>query len=154
MKIKIGEPHNQYDRDLEIHIDPYDVWNMDDTLAHIIHPMLVLLKSKKHGAPMVDDDDVPLELRSYNSEMAEDDHLDVNFFNRWNYLLDEMIWAFGEYKIDWQDQYITEIPATKSGTASDAESSYAFDKEGCDAHESRIIKATSMFGKYYGSLWS
>ena len=42
-----------------IKIHKYDTWSMDDTLAPIILPMLVQLKATKHGAPLVDLEDVP-----------------------------------------------------------------------------------------------
>ena len=48
---------------LNVHIDRWDTWSMDHTLAHIVLPMLVQLKRTKHGAPNVDNADVPKELR-------------------------------------------------------------------------------------------
>ena len=38
-----------------VHIDNYDVWGMDHTLALIILPMLQTLKAQKHGTGWVDD---------------------------------------------------------------------------------------------------
>ena len=46
-------------RKIEVRIDKYDTWNMDNTLAHIILPMLKQLKETKHGSPLVDDEDLP-----------------------------------------------------------------------------------------------
>ena len=42
-----------------VRIDRYDTWSMDHTLADIILPMLKQLDATKHGAPHVDDEDVP-----------------------------------------------------------------------------------------------
>ena len=44
---------------INVRIDKHDTWSMDHTLAHIILPMLKQLKETKHGAPNVDDEDVP-----------------------------------------------------------------------------------------------
>ena len=49
MKIKIG-PHRK-NRAFNIHIDDFDVWSLDYTLACIIHPALIRLKETKHGYP-------------------------------------------------------------------------------------------------------
>ena len=47
-------PINRWARDrprkIEVHIDDYDVWGADHTLALIIHPVLVKLKEKKQGS--------------------------------------------------------------------------------------------------------
>ena len=52
MKINIGKyKKNGNPRTEKIHIDPWDTWSMDYTLALIILPMLNQLKESKHGAP-------------------------------------------------------------------------------------------------------
>ena len=52
---------------IKIHIDRWDTWSMDHTLANIILPMLKQLKATKHGAPWVAVADVPKELRHTRS---------------------------------------------------------------------------------------
>jgi len=69
----------------KIHIDPWDTWSMDYTLAQITLPMLLQLAKTKHGSPMTDLDDVPWELRG--------DHED-DIHDRWDWILKEMIYAF------------------------------------------------------------
>ncbi len=77
MKVKIGPypTHRWYHNFLyklgiknepkvSVHIDDFDTWSMDHTLAPIILPMLVQLQETKHGAPMVEMLDVPKELRA------------------------------------------------------------------------------------------
>ncbi len=44
---------------------------MDYTLSHIVVPMLKQLKETKHGAPFVDDEDVPEELKSTSAPPKE-----------------------------------------------------------------------------------
>lgn len=101
MKIFIG-PYTDDDseRQVDIHIDNYDTWSMDHTLAMIILPMLRQLKETKHGAPGVDDSDVPDELKSTSAPPKENDwDTDDNHFKRWDWALDEMIWAFEQILI-------------------------------------------------------
>ena len=82
MKVKIGSYPNHrwyhnflYDwfeyspeRKVSVKLDASDTWSMDDTLGHIILPMLYQLAKTKHGSPIVDDDDVPEALRSSEGE--------------------------------------------------------------------------------------
>lgn len=49
MKVEIG-PYKE-DRVVNIHIDKWDTWNMDHTLALIIVPMLKQLRDTNHGYP-------------------------------------------------------------------------------------------------------
>ena len=49
---------NRVARKISVKIDSYDIWSMDDTLSHIILPMLKLLREKKQGYPHVEDEDV------------------------------------------------------------------------------------------------
>jgi hypothetical protein len=43
--------HSKNNRKISIHIDKWDTWGMDNTLAMIILPMLKQLKATKHGIP-------------------------------------------------------------------------------------------------------
>ena len=84
-----------------VKIDYWDTWSMDHTLSYIIVPMLKQLKATKHGAPYVDDEDVPERLRSTNAKPKENDwDTDEFHFDRFDWVLDEMIWAFEQKTID------------------------------------------------------
>ena len=88
MKVKIGKYPNHWpwsnwlydkfgyslEQKVKVHIDKWDTWSMDHTLAHIILPMLKQLKATNHGYP---------------SELTEQE---------WDEIQDKMIWAF-EQKI-------------------------------------------------------
>ena len=63
-----------------VKIDRWDTWSMDHTLAEIVLPMLKQLKKDKHGAPLVDDEDVPEELKSTSAQPRE---------NEWDTMSDE-----------------------------------------------------------------
>ena len=179
MKIEIGPyPEDDSDRKIEIQIDRYDTWNMDDTLAHIILPMLKQLKETKHGSPHVDLEDVPPELQLHggaSNEIAqydmfsseEHDHMVWDALHaRWNWVMNEMIFAFeclaGEH-IDWEDQfwtgesdmYFEDLPdedgmcEMKYGPNHTRE----WDREGHIKWGERMENGFRLFGKYYRGLW-
>ena len=54
--IWLAQKHQSWQdrRRVSVKIDPWDTWNADDTLAHIVLPTLVDLKQSKQGAPNVD----------------------------------------------------------------------------------------------------
>ena len=90
-----------------VKIDRYDTWSMDHTLGRIVLPMLKQLKESKHGSPLVDDEDVPEELKSTTAPAKENEwDTDGNHFKRWDWVMDEMIFAF-ECKADdsWEDAF-------------------------------------------------
>ena len=128
---------------IRVRIDPHDTWSMDHTLAPIILPMLKQLKETKHGAPAVEFKDVPEELMPPNAEAVkklymENGETDENYFKRWDYVLDEMIWAFEQKcRDDWMEDYDYN----------------KWDHEGAKAHQDRMSNGFRLFGKYYESLW-
>ena len=74
MKVLITEyQDDDLDREIDVTIDNYDLWNLDNTLAYIIHPALVKLKEIKNGAPKVDDEDVPEHLKSTSAPPKKND---------------------------------------------------------------------------------
>lgn len=124
VKIEIGPCED--DRKIDIHLDPWDTWSLDYTLALIIAPALRQLKDATHGASLVDNEDVPEELH------APEDHgddVDEHHFARWDWVLDEMIWAFERIAADndWDDAR--------------------------EVDEVRETNALRLFGKYYRGLW-
>ena len=112
--------HSKQKRKVKVHIDNYDVWSMDDTLALIIKPMLIKLKEQKHGIAWIDNTDVPEELRDSDNGYSE---------AKYNWFLDECIWAFG---------FILEE---------------ADDFAEYRANMKRADEAFVLFGKYFRTLW-
>ena len=137
--------HNKRHRKIKIHIDNYDVWNMDYTLALIILPMLIKLKEIKHGHPLIDDADVPdnLNIRSTDcTESDEDFGWDCNASKRWDWVLDEMIFAFDAIVDDsWEDQFYYKHDGG------------SFDRENYNKYQNRISNGLRLFGVYYRGLW-
>lgn len=130
--------YSKQKRKVKVRIDEYDTWSMDDTLALIILPMLKQLRASKHGSGHVDDSDVPEELRSTAAPPPAEHDIDDNWHKRWEWVLDEMIWAFEQICDDNHDDEFF-----KNG----------FDVEGYKVHNERINRGTLFFGKYYRGLW-
>jgi hypothetical protein len=178
MKVKIGKwTKTTNRRKVDIHIDSWDTWNADATLAMIIYPMLLQLRDTKHG--------VPSELVN---EVGGEDYSDQNSFEfykqthdwaweiaskRWDEILDKMIWSFqqlvegnydekyhhgtGEY--DWVETDKT-FPNPITGKVEKTyqmvdknPDSHWYDFEGHQLHNERIQEGLELFGKYFRNLW-
>lgn len=137
-----------------VKIDKWDTWGMDHTLAHIILPMLKQLNTTKHGAPQVDDEDVPDELKSINSIPGENEYdVDSNHFKRWDWVMQEMIWAFEQLtKDDDTDQFYTH-PQERFSDLQEMIENIKVDLEGLEKHQARKANGFRLFGKYYQGLW-
>mgnify|MGYP003704249995 FL=1 len=152
-----------------VKIDKWDTWSMDHTLGFIVLPMLKQLKEKTHGAPYVDDADVPDELKSTNAEPKENEwDTDSNHFKRWYWALDEMIFAFQSKQDEsWQDAFrsgeidIKSVPCEWDENGKPKlykmergpNDTYKCDYEGMKVVEERIQNGFRLFGKYYQNLW-
>ena len=138
-----------------VKIDPWDTWSMDHTLAYMVVPMLKQLQATKHGAPFVDDEDVPEELKSISAPPKENEYdVDGNHFKRWDWVMDEMIWAFEQkLKDDATEQFFDWSEAEKGEKLLDQVSKLKVDEEGLKAHQERMKNGFRLFGKYYEGLW-
>ena len=163
-----------------IKIDYWDTWNMDTTLSPIILPMLKQLKKTQHGYQIVDDEDVPEKYRVSN----ETDYRQMDLFpekedavqgalsdldqDRWNWILDEMIWSFEQLcDDDWDAKFHTGVfdrksvpcawdengkPTLYESVKGPNDTSH-FDFEGYTKYNDRISNGMKLFGKYYRGLW-
>jgi hypothetical protein len=148
-----------------VKLDPWDTWSMDHTLADIVLPMLRQLKATKHGAPQTDDEDVPEYLRSYMAQPKEHEwDTDSLHFMRWDWILDEMIWAFEQkVKDDAEGQFFDHSAYEKvNGKTNHDEwfndmtvgaSKIKYDQEGHKKWLDRKHNGFRLFGKYYEALW-
>jgi hypothetical protein len=152
-----------------VHIDRWDTWSMDHTLAHIVLPMLLQLQATKHGAPCTDDSDVPDGLKSTSAQPKESEwDSDSTHFRRWDWILGEMIFAF-QCKLDdsWQNKYRSgKIDFVHEPCAWDETGkptmhemkrgpldTYQCDYDGMAVEQARISNGFRLFGKYYEALW-
>ena len=141
---------------VKVRIDKWDTWSMDSTLTPIILPMLKQLKETKHGAPYVYPVDVPATLRPTKKELLEytkKGETDPKWFDRWDYVLDEMIWAFEQkIKDHWESEYYGPYIESEDGGILGGRFEWTDDK-GRQAHQKRMSQGFALFGKYYENLW-
>lgn len=164
-----------------VKIDRWDTWSLDHTLAEIALPMLKQLKKDKHGSPYVELEDVPEELRGtstpeYDEQLTFDfyaearEEKDVDYelvHKRWDWVMDEMIFAF-EHKVDdsWEDAFrsgVIDIVWVKDEKTYNGQQlnrmergpndTYECDYEGIQKVHVRMENGFRLFGKYYSGLW-
>jgi hypothetical protein len=162
------------ERKVSIKLDGYDTWNMNETLARIVVPMLKQLRESKQGAPNVDFKDVPKTLHPTPEEKAHYDstyEIDNKFFQRWEYVLDEMIFAFEAQYNDWESKYysgevdfksipidhdgnqVSEDEATMYRIEDGPNHTFGIDYKGIKKEQKRIDNGLKLFAKYYNNLW-
>lgn len=142
----------RYKQKIKVKIVRSDVFSGDHTLAYIIHPFLIKYKEEAHSSALVDSEDLPDYLKE-----------ETGYEPRWNYILDEMIFAFGAINdperehqfysgdVDWvfekeDDGKYVELKHGPNHT-------FTVDKEAQKVYEDRIQNGLRLFGKYYQSLW-
>lgn len=137
--------HDHRHRKVQIKLDPWDTWSTDSTLAIITLPLLIQLKETKQGASYVSNKDVPKNLRSDKDDIWGDDSY---WFERWDYILDEMIWTFQQLQddVDWEGQYYYE-------SLTYDRYDFHINKKGLEIHSNKIDNGLRLFGKYYRNLW-
>ena len=165
-------------RKIKIKIHDYDSWNVDSTLAPIILPLLKQLKETKSGAPLVDLEDVPEYMRTictydyddqrtfnFYKEQKEED-FPYNIWTRYDWVLDEMIWAFEQLQpdYDYEWMYWEVRPEINFDKYPEDEGKMIVpvrwktkgkcNYKGLEEHEARINNGLRLFGKYYRSLWN
>ena len=181
---------NSGERRVSVRIDPTDVYSADHTLAQIIAPTLRMLKAKKNGSPWVDNVDLPADLKmskrdtkifnegSWNKKLkvteAEKAAIDAKYHAGWDWVLDEMIWAFAQHERgNWDDQFhsgehdIRWVDVDLEGNTVDAEfegkklhrmdrgpnDTHQYDRDGAKAWSDRMANGRRLFAKYYEALW-
>lgn len=142
----------QDSRRVKVELDPWDSWNVDTTLGYIALPLLKQLKETQHGASRVDDEDVPhmykhgyINNESLQYDLFQSEEQDELFWEhsqaRWDWVLDEMIFAFESVVGDnenWENKYFKSNPPNLEGWREEA---------------ARIDNGFRLFGKYYRALW-
>lgn len=164
-------------RKIEVKLDYYDHWSMDSTLTPIILPLLKQLKKHKQGSGYIDLEDVPEHLRMtttehYDAQLTFDFYSDENdtqkvkcdVHTRYEWVLDEMIWAFEQLNDDnWEEQYWITQPELDMNDYPEDEGKTSIpvrwkikgecDWDGRQRHQARIDNGLRLFGKYFQTLW-
>jgi len=177
MKVNIGRYLKNGKQKINIQIEPHDTYSLDHTLAHIILPMLIQLKQTQHGIPtefaIVGGED-------YSDQLCFDFYVDTHkemfeteAVNRWNNVLDKMIWSFEQLVADdYESAYhygkpdfawkktgqklynpISKLHEESYEMIDNNPNQHYFDSEGLKEHEIRIQEGLELFGKYYRHLW-
>lgn len=150
-----------------VEIDGPDCWSLDWTLAQIIAPAIKKLKEAKHGAPSVLDGDVPAELRCSSDVDKGDPNWpwkDENYFKRWDYVLDEMIFAMEEIANNKENEpemfrkvgemVFGETDANGLGTLTTGLEIIPEMQDVNKAYHERIQNGCRLFGLHFQNLWS
>ena len=160
------DPHRKGSvKKCEVKVEYGDDWSADWTIAQIAHPLLIQLQDKKQGDPCVDDEDVPEELRSTSCAPKENEwDTDENHFKRWDYVLQEMIYAMQEIANDNENEpemfkRVGEMVSEENPDGTFTMVSSGFEiiqemKEPNRQYHERIQNGCRLFGKYLQSLWS
>ena len=178
MKVNIHKyPKGNAERKINVEIERFDTWSLDHTLAHIILPALLQLKEEKHGVPSELVNDVGGE--DWDQQDSFDFYKETHneafeiACERWNVILDKMIWSFeqlvkddydslyhhGDAKFDWvktdklyPNPVTGKMEATYQMVDKNPEEHW-YDHVGHQLHEERMQEGFELFGKYYRSLW-
>ena len=132
MKVNIARPGRK-NKAHHVDIDDHDIWNLDYTLACIIHPALVRLKESQHGYPDLWEDGMCYHeyyTRQLHFDFIDEDVESKYLWQNWQDILDDMIYAM-------------EIIAT--------EKIYDIDLDTYD--NERVDRGLELFGKHFCSLW-
>ena len=133
-----GEEHKK------IEVDDWDIWNVDYTLACVIHPVLLKYRENLTGYPELWED-VMITSHNYDrqlhfdifDEKVERDYL----IKKWKDTVDKMCRAFGMIveKETWEDTWL--------------DKSYHESKIRETEYYEAIDEGLALFAKYYHNLW-
>lgn len=130
-----------------------DVYCMTTVLSHIIYPMLKQFNNCNCAFPDFKEEDLellPEDVRQMKSE------------EKWQWILDEMTWAFEQQYMDWEDQYYSgtcdiyfeeiegeEFLEMKYGP----NHTFSVDEKGLQSHYDRMQRGFKLFGQHFLNLW-
>jgi hypothetical protein len=153
-------------RKIKVKIDRWDSWGAYETIAIIALPLLKQLRLTKQGAPQVEDSDVPEHLRSTNAPPKENEwDTDALWFDRWDWVLDEIIWSLEQIQpdVDWEQQFWIVHPKIDLDEYPEDEGKEIIplrwkvkgecDWEGRKKYQERIDNGLRLFGVYFQNLW-
>ena len=165
-RYKSGERKGEIKK-CDVQVEYADDWNSDWTIATMVLPLLKKVKENKQGAPCVDDEDVSEELRSTSCAPKENEwDTDANHFKRWDYVLDEILFAMQEIANDNEKEppYHTKVGTMEFGEVDKKTKTGPVIFEGWEstpeskaankAYHDRIQNGCALFGTYFQSLWT
>lgn len=179
MKVNLSRyPKGEGKRKIDVQIDSFDTWGLDHTLATIILPALIQLKNTKHGVPSQFIDRVGGDFDNnlvFDFIKEDDDQVFDQLCNKWDEVLDKMIWSFlqlsieddydnkyhhGKMDIGWEkvpDNMYTSPLTGKSEPlyqmVDKNPGEHWYDGIGHQEHDRRIQEGLELFGKHLRDLW-
>jgi hypothetical protein len=140
MKVDIG-PYKPFSasnrsnrRKIKVHVDRYDTFSLDHTLALIILPCLIQLRKSQQGIPVINHTEVDPNQESFDfGDDLESMQFEKNT-QTWNEIMDKMIWSFQQLTINYKNGF---------NVTSEARPLY----------DERIQEGLTLFGTYYLALW-
>ena len=158
--------HSMKKRNVKIRIDKYDYWNAHNTASMILLPLIKELQKHKHGSGMIDDEDVPDNLKSTNASPKENEWDTDNLLSaRYDWVLNEILFALESDQPDnnWEDQFthqhaeidLTEYPEDEGKTSVPLrwKTEGKYDWDGRKIYQARIDNGFRLMGKYWQTLW-
>jgi len=142
-------------RKIHVKIDKWDTWNVDYTLSLIIVPLLEKYIENLSGGPLVDDEDVPENIRSTNAKPKENEYdFDEFWYDRWKYVLEEILWAHRQIiNDDGESQFYDHSQVDDNSDLNEQISKLKVDRIGLEEYNKRIGNGLRLFGKYYRAIW-
>lgn len=165
MKVNIEEyEDDNTSRVVDVVVESFDLYNADNTIALIIHPILVAYKEKSIGFFQIADEDVPDELKTGVTGKCLDDGKqklanDSDDFDagkkKHDWVINEMIYAFDCVgpNSDWEGEYYIFKDGYDTAPFDQMHLFYEVDDEGLEAAEKRLANGLRLFGKYCRGLW-
>ena len=142
MKAILKQPDSTEPSDITI--DDFDIWNVDYTVARIVHPLLVRYRENMHGYPELWEDGM-VTSHNYDRQLHFDfidEEVEREYLlNKWKGIVDKMCRAFGMivHKEDWEDTWLN----------LDYHEANVKEKE----YFKTIDEGLALFAKHYHSLW-
>ena len=121
------------ERTVRIKIHEWDTWDVAHTLAHIVVPLLIQFRDGPFGpsndCPQTWKHDAPDEFRDGGSDGGANAEGEFDFhLERWEWIVDEMIWALTRVRDGDMDPYD-------------------------DVARARKDRGLRLFGKYFTAIW-
>jgi hypothetical protein len=148
-----------------VQIDSYDSWSADWTIAQVAVPLLQQLQTQKQGAPFTNDEDVPDYLKSTSCAPKENEwDTDENHFKRWEYILDEMVFAMQEIANNNENEPPAYKKVSDMVCEENEDGTFTMVTSGLERipemevvnreYHERIKNGCRLFGVYFQCLWS
>ena len=180
MKVTIGRYPSTHvlkrnpnaEQKVDIRIDPWDTWNMAETLADIILPMLKQLRLDKQGTPcsmpaFEDESNYQWPQMCFDFYKEADKLANDRAHAQWEEIMDKMIWSFeqvvdrdrdskfhsGNIDIQWDPIKDENGKVKYQEMKRGPNDTHKFDADGYKAYQARMYEGLELFGKYYMNLW-